>query len=248
MAKVTMLKAREFVPRHLPLRELALPDDGVVHLWMLDLVALGSPLQPDEHIDPGAFTSRLQRTLRRFYLRLLLGAYLGIPGKDVAILRPRRGKPVLDADVHSTFIDFSVAASGGCCLIGISNSDEIGVDLELKDRQAGRPLALARRYFSNSETRALATLEDDTLDHAFLHTWACKEAVVKAAGHGIANRLCRFAVNVNPQEPPRILSMDDDDPAEWSLAVFRPGAGFIGAVAMRNGSLALEGFSLALAP
>ncbi len=233
-----------FRARHLPLRSLPVPEAGEVHLWFLDLVSLGSPLQPDERIDRSSFKPRLQRTLRRFYLRLLLGAYLGIPGKDVEVLRQVRGKPVLDASRHAADLDFSMAASGGCCLIGFSSSGLVGVDLELSDRVAHSPLAVSSRYFSADEAAAFGRIAPDHIDDAFLHAWACKEAVVKAAGHGIANQLKRFSVNVLPWEAPAVLAMEDDDPAAWRLQVVRPGPRHMGAVALRHEALNPRGFRL----
>jgi 4'-phosphopantetheinyl transferase len=218
----------------LPMKELSLPGAGEVHLWFLDLVRLGSPMQADTGIDPANFPSRMQRTLRRFYLRLLLGAYLGIPGKDVLVSRAIRGKPLLDRSRHEPVLDFSTAASDGCCLVGVSCSGLVGVDLEPLHRQAGRPLALARRYFSSIEASALAAMGEQELEPAFLRTWACKEAVVKAAGHGIANRLCRFTVETTLQEPPSILSMEDDEATAWQMAVFNLSSGHLGAVAARQ--------------
>ncbi|KAA9130859.1 4'-phosphopantetheinyl transferase superfamily protein [Marinihelvus fidelis] len=234
----------EFQARSLPLRDLELPDAGVAHLWFMDLVELGNPMDPATGIDRARFTPPQQRTLRRFYLRLLLGAYMGLPGKDVSISRAVRGKPVLDAGVHEPVLDFSLAASDGCCLVGVTRGGLIGVDLELVGRKAGKPMSLARRYFSAAEQAELGAIDTAHQDEAFLHAWACKEAVVKAAGHGIANRLCRFTVNVSPALPPAITAMDDDDPAQWQMAVFRPGERHLGAIAVRQETLRLEGFRL----
>jgi len=69
-----------------------------------------------------------QRTLRRFYLRLLLGAYLGVPGKEIAISRQVKGKPVLRGRARRR-LDFSMANSDGCCLIGICSDGLVGVDV-----------------------------------------------------------------------------------------------------------------------
>jgi len=232
--------------RRLPLRELAPPEAGAVDLWLLDLAALGSPLQPDEPVDPERFPVRQRRTLRRFYLRLLLGAYLGLPGKDVHVSRVSRGKPVLDERRHPDHgLAFSLAASQGHCLVGVTVDADIGVDLEPVGRRAGRPLALARRYFSPAETEALAALEGAALDRAFLRTWACKEAVVKAGGTGIANALCRFSVEARPGEAPSVLAMEDDDPAAWRLATFAVPGDLLGAVTVRSPQLRLAGYRLA---
>jgi len=242
------LNDRSFRERHLPLARLAPPQPGEAHLWLLDLVALGSPLQPEETVEREQFPARQQRWLRRFYLRLLLGAYLGLPGKDVHIFRGKRGKPRLHRDHHDTTLDFSMAGSAGRCLVGLTAAAPIGVDLEVAQRRAGKPLALAKRYFSPDEYAALAALDAAQLDAAFLHTWSCKEAIVKAAGQGIANALCRFSVSVEPQAPARVVSMQDDDPAAWQLRVLTMPEGMVGAVTVRNPALALQTFQLVPRP
>ena len=138
---------------------------------------------------------------RRFYLRLLLGAYLGLPGKEVKINRKNRGKPVLDISVHPEEIHFSMAKSEDRLLVGISASSHIGVDLEPATRQACNALGVAQRYFSPAEATALAELDPEFLQPAFLRVWACKEAVVKASGMGIANQFARFTVDTDISSP-----------------------------------------------
>ena len=244
-----LIGAENFSEQFLPLDGLALPPAGLVHLWFIDLRKLGSPLMlNDEGSQNSELRPRHEKTIRRFYLRLLLGSYLGISGKDVSISRMVKGKPVLDPNVHQHQLDFSSAGSDGCCLIGISTAGHIGVDLEQWGRKAGRPLALVRRYFSSREKERFAEMNDDQIDDAFLHTWACKEAVVKAAGHGIANQLCRFTVNTNPVEPAAMLEIEGDKANGWQLAMLEPANGFIGAVALKNDQLHIKGFSLSRRP
>ena len=229
---------RDFAPRAIPLDDLEMPARGEIHAWFLDLGQLARPLRGalDGHVgpqDPSPFTAGQLRFARRFYLRLLLGAYLGIPGKSVQINRHVRGKPVLDASVHAQPLHFSMAKSEDRVLIGFASSVQLGVDLEPMGRRAANPLGVARRYFSPAEAAALAGLEKHRLHPAFLRAWACKEAVVKASGEGIANQLCRFSVEMGLERPARLLEIDGDRPEAWSLALLRPEAGFLGAVAAR---------------
>ena len=233
-----------FSRRQLPLRALEKPRGWDVHLWHLDLKHLANPLTSDSAEQAGRLSVFQRRTSRRFYLRLLLAAYLGLPGKDLHIIRRHKGRPELDTAQTNGQLNFSVARSGDCYLIGVSSGAIIGVDLEMAARRAGKPMALARRYFSKQEVAALSLLEGQELQRAFMHTWACKEAIVKASGLGIANQLCRFSVDVNPDNPPALLDMLDDDPAAWRLAVAEPVAGAIAAIAVRQQTLRLKGFNL----
>lgn len=233
-----------FSPRQLPLRQLQKPQGAAVHVWHLDFNRLSNPLNPDASIGLDEMSVMQQRATRRFYLRLLLGAYLGLPGKDIHIIRRIKGRPELDPALTKGELDFSVARSNGCYLIGISNGATIGVDLEIAAREAGKPMALARRYFSQAEEEALSALDGQDLHRAFMHTWACKEAIVKANGMGIANQLCRFTVDTNPDNPPAVLDMPDDDHGVWKLAMAEPAKGAIAAIAVRQKEIQLEGFNL----
>lgn len=233
-----------FSPRQLPLRQLKKPQADEVHLWHIDFNQLSNPLASDAPAQSSELSVFQQRSTRRFYLRLLLGAYLGLPGKDVQITRRIKGRPELDSAQSNGELDFSVARSRGCYLVGISSGATIGVDLEIAARRPGKPLALARRYFSQQESAALALLGEEQLHQAFIYTWACKEAIVKASGMGIANQLCRFSVDVNPDTPPLVLDMQDDDHRAWKLAIAKPVAGAIAAIAVRQQAVQLKGFSL----
>ena len=233
-----------FSPRQLPLRSLEKPRGGDVHLWHLDLGQLSNPLNSSSTVDTGGQSVFQQRATRRFYLRLLLGAYLGLPGKDVRITRRVKGRPELDSGQTNSELNFNVAWSSGCYLVGVNSGATIGVDMESAARKPGNPMALARRYFSQQEISALSGFKGSELQRAFMHTWACKEAIVKASGLGIANQLCRFTVDVNPGNPPAVLDMRDDDPAAWKLAMAEPAPDSIAAIAVRQEELRLKGFSL----
>ncbi len=233
-----------FSPRQLPLRQLEKPQGSDVHLWHLDFNKLSNPLHSETRVRSSELSVFQQRATRRFYLRLLLGAYLGIPGKDIHITRRIKGRLELDSTRSNAELNFSVARSNGCYLIGISSGAIIGVDLEIAARRSGKPMELARRYFSQDETVALSALNEDELHRAFMHAWACKEAIVKASGMGIANQLCRFSVDVNPDNPPSVLNMLDDDHTAWKLAMAEPAKGAIAAIAVRQQAVRLKGFSL----
>jgi 4'-phosphopantetheinyl transferase len=240
--KFGLIGQSDFSDCRIPLRELKQPQPGEVHIWYLDLGLLGLSLQhalagPPEPSGHPKLTIGQLRFARRFYLKILLGAYLGIPGKSVSINRSRRGKPSLDQSVHDSELHFSMAKSGDRLLIGISNISLVGVDLEPSDRRAHFALGVARRYFSAAESMALESIAPEKLDQAFLRAWACKEAVVKASGEGIANQLCRFTVEIDPSLPPSILDFENDDAEQWSLAMVQPEQGFMGAVAANGGHM-----------
>jgi len=238
-----------FEPQHVPLRSLRLPKGHEIHLWYLHLGDLGGALlhalggEPTEQESVGSYLEQLRFT-RRFYLRLLLGAYLDLPGKSVVINRSNRGKPVLDASVHESQLKFSMAKSRNRVLIGISSHHHLGVDLEPADRRTSDPRRLARRFFSPAEFAELETLDPDRLDETFLRAWALNEAVVKASGLGIANQLNRFTLRMDPDRPPQMLEIENDRAENWSLMLVKPSEDLIGAVASRQSRIDISCFQL----
>ncbi len=244
-----LVRPEEFSTCRMPLRELAQPRPGQAHLWYLNLGDLALSLR--QALGGGADLPEQQalsveqlKFARRFYLKLLLGAYLGIPGKSVKINRSRRGKPALDVSEHRSDLQFSMAKSENRVLIGFSRASTIGVDLEPAGRHAHDPSGIAQRYFSTAEARSLKRIAPGRLDEAFLRVWACKESVVKASGQGIANQFCRFTVGTDPDQPPAIVEFELDDPAQWSLAMVKAGDGFMGAVALHHPQLEVQAFKL----
>ena len=239
----------DFLPRRIPLHDLDYPLQGEIHAWFLDLNEMAGSLRAaldDPGTPPGEqpFTGGQLTFTRRFYLRLLLGAYLGLPGKAIRIVRNRRGKPVLDPEVHGRDLHFSIAKSGHGFLVGVSSTSYLGVDIEPVDRKAHNALGVAKRYFSEAEAAALAALRPEQLVPAFLRTWSCKEAVVKSLGVGIANNLCRFTVDTDPANPAGILEFEDETPEAWWLQLIRPTEGFLGAIATRHTPVVLKSYRM----
>lgn len=241
----------EFQPRLMPLGELTVPRAPLVHVWYLDLGGLWQTLSSVLGAECGHtggagvdMTAAQLRFARRFYLRTLLGAYLGLAGKDVALIRGPRGKPVLDKARQGDDLHFSLSKSGDRVLIGISGSNEVGVDLELTHRKPRNARELARRFFSDSEARSICELRPTERDAAFMRIWACKEAVAKASGQGIAKRFYRFSIDAGPGGPPSV-SEDREQSAEgWQLALLLPEPDYLAAVAVRQPALEVEAFRI----
>jgi 4'-phosphopantetheinyl transferase len=239
--------AEDFRPCTIPLPALETPSIGEVHIWFLDLGWLAGSLRDalgGGKAGASGLTTGQLRFTRRFYLRLLLGAYLGLPGKSVRVNRQNRGKPVLDTSVHDSDLHFSMAKSEDKLLIGFSISNHIGVDLEPARRRARNSLGVARRYFSPAEADALEATAPADMDAAFLKVWACKEAVVKASGKGIANQFGRFTVDADITRPAAILDFEGEDVSRWSLALVRPEREFLGAVAIQDQMTEARAFRL----
>lgn len=118
-------------------------------------------------------------------LRLLLGAYLGVPPADVQLdrlpcplCRQPHGRPV----VRGNPVHFSLSHSGGFCLLAFA-STPVGVDVE-----AVPALAVVEEVGGSLHPReAIELSELDAVDRpaAFARVWARKEAYLKGLGTGL---------------------------------------------------------------
>ncbi|QCO03511.1 4'-phosphopantetheinyl transferase family protein [Azospirillum argentinense] len=206
---------------------------GLVHR----LEAFRALLSPDEAARAARFATEELRTrcaLRRGLLRHLLGRATGRDPASLAFAYGPMGKPSLPGGPA-----FNLADCKDHVLIAIAPHEtvELGVDVE-RLRRLPDAAGIAERFFAPEERDAFAALPDALRDEAFLNGWTRKEAFIKATGQGLSTPLDRFAVELTPGRPARLLSLDGALEAggatDWSLFDLRPAPGLIGALAVRG--------------
>lgn len=203
---------------------------GEIHLWLW---------RPSDPLAPRRLAS-----LARRELECLLKAYAN---SDLApvIEKGEHGKPYVAA---TGFPHFNVSHAGDRVAFAFCHDQELGVDVEggsIRRRHAA--LELATRFFAADEATALSTLGDVESERAFVHLWTCKEAVLKALGHGLSFGLdrLRFALGNNGQ-PQALLSIADEagSPAEWQIHRFDAGSEHVGSLAWRGPPKSIKTFQL----
>jgi len=214
-----------------------------VHLWLIDLdqpeeqrAMLGAALDADERARAARFLRRQHQdrfTVGRGALRVLLGSYLAMPPERLQLVYGPHGKPGLAEGDDG--LRFNLSHSDRWALLGVVRGSEIGVDIEAA-RDMADMAAVARRTFSARENRELAALPADAYRRGFYACWTRKEALVKAAGVGVAFELDWFEVDVDPALD-RLDVEIGGAPAiagHYALWCLEPFDGFPAAVALRG--------------
>ncbi|MFD9342314.1 4'-phosphopantetheinyl transferase family protein [Streptomyces sp. NPDC060049] len=159
-------------------------------------------------------------------LRLLLGAYLGVPPAEVLLQRlpcplcgQPHGRPVVDGNpVH-----FSLSHSGGLCLLAFA-STPVGVDVE-----AVPVLAVAQEVGGSlhpreaSELRGLRTVDQPAV---FARVWARKEAYLKGLGVGLGRSMSLDYLGTAPEAVAKVPG--------WTIGDVAVDAGYAAAVAVQD--------------
>ena len=113
------------------------------------------------------------------------------------------GKPTLLEPQNSALV-FNVSHTGDWAVLALSQSRQLGVDIETIDPHLDTA-GLANRFFAEAELRELAALPPGDQRAAFYRLWTSKEAYMKALGLGMLLPLGSFWMRANPYWPPELL-------------------------------------------
>jgi 4'-phosphopantetheinyl transferase len=151
---------------------------------------------------------------RRSALRLVLAAALEIAPQRVPLETGSHGKPRIAAE---TSLSFNVSNRGATAVIALARGVAVGVDIE-SARPHGSPQRLAARFFHPDEAAEIAALPAALAADAFLRCWTAKEALLKAIGVGLGERMREVVLTADPREPLRLRRVPGPlDVADWTL-------------------------------
>jgi len=181
---------------------LSPPAPEAVHLWRFQMpsvsaqAALLALLPASEQARARARSrpqARHQFICARAALRSLLTAYSASPAPQRHAWQFSQGafgRPALSAAQAALAPRFNVSHSGSWVLLGFASVADPGVDIECLVRDSNA-LGIARRYFADSEYRALLATPAAERQQLFKQLWTLKEASSKALGGGLASAMRR---------------------------------------------------------
>jgi 4'-phosphopantetheinyl transferase len=163
-------------------------------------------------------------------LRLALGTCLNLAPESLQFTVSPRGKPSLIGT--SVDLRFNLSHSGERALLALALNRDVGVDIE-KERPI-EALAIAERFFSDSEVEALRKVPAQERMAAFFRCWTRKEAFVKAIGEGLSFPLNGFDVTVDDDASDQLLrrcTVAPDTLSYWRVMALPTERPYVGAVA-----------------
>jgi 4'-phosphopantetheinyl transferase len=220
---------------------------GEIHLWFAFPGETGGPhatasvrpiLDDGEkvrmerlHFSEGRHLFEVSHSL----IRTTLSRYSKIPPGKWRFVKNANGKPLIDPDLDSTPLSFSLAHTKGLAVVAVTGGPDIGVDVERTDRcvDAAR---LSGRFFSPEEAAALQEIPSERLREFFFRYWTLKESYIKARGLGLSLPLDSFSFRLAGELPLRI-GFSGDDPknsGDWRFALISPLPQYVAAVGVAS--------------
>ena len=222
-----------------------------VHLWRvpLDLPADGvcsleKILSEDERERAGRFhfsRDRARFTAGRAALRILLGAYLGKPAREVALEAASSGKPRLAAG-EAGAVSFNVSHSRELALLAFTAGREVGVDVEFAD-PALAWAEVAPGFCTGSELEQLRALPKGGARERFFKIWTAKEARLKASGEGFLTDARSIGVQFDGPVPAAFLPPSE---SRWRLREIPVGGSFAAALVVADADCGVRFLDLRL--
>lgn len=160
---------------------------------------------------------RVARTRAYALHRLQLGHLLAVDPEEVPLYRDSRGCP----QVAGARVWTSLSHAGNAVAVAVSTIGPIGIDVEPEWRRHAMP-AIAERVGPRDELATLPTHAQAGL--ALLRLWVAKEALLKAAGIGLALEMDRFSITDMPRcaalgAARNLLTRPLDAGEEWIAAL-----------------------------
>ena len=158
---------------------------------------------------------RRRAVVSRGRLRQLLGRLLDMSPQAVPLVTNPHGKPELGGG-HADSLVFNLSHSGDEGLIAVTCQGRIGIDLEVgkPTQDAAWARLMAGTIFAPEELDRWYALPEHRATAAILDAWVAKEAIFKAAGTGIGDRLRQCQL---PLELPRSALADAGCPCRCDL-------------------------------
>lgn len=213
-----------------------------VHIWLADLEIPAEKLEEfrqilssDESTRAGRFhfeKDRKKFTIARGALRLILGRYLNIPGKDIHFSNTQYRRPYITEKHNRTLINFNLSHSNALAIYAVTKGRDIGIDIEYM-RPMNDAAGIVKRFFSAKEISLFNSAPDDAKTRAFFTLWTRKEAYIKALGMGLNMPLNQFTAVSSLEDNDFILN-DNDGKKNYLIKSLSLDPDYAGALAVEN--------------
>ena len=161
--------------------------------------------------------ARLQYLAGRGLVRTTLSRYRDVVPDQWRFRANPHDRPFVDPELGIADLYFNLSHTHGLVVCAVGSIEEIGVDVERRDRNVGLD-ELAPVVLAPAELERFAKLPPADRPEFFFARWTLKEAYVKARGMGLALPVKDICLDMGDHSPTMsFTSVIDDEPSRWRL-------------------------------
>ncbi len=152
--------------------------------------------------------------------RFILSQYLLKKPNELIFSKKENGKPILIPQI----LYFNLSHTHNLGILAITKDKEIGIDIENTKREMDY-LNIAKRFFHAIEYESLIKLaNNEQRKKYFYRLWTAKEAILKATGEGLSEKLNQVYISEYPyshslENKISLISLDAPENYIASLAI-----------------------------
>jgi len=150
------------------------------------------------------------------FLHTALSFYIDTPASEILFSQGEQGKPFIISEQNTDNIQFNLSHSNNLAILAICKNQQVGVDVEYKDKKANWQ-GIIKRFYTQNEQDAILKLPEDTQKDAFFQVWTRKEAHMKVTGKGLSLSPSQFEVSTPPQAAEFIANLKTPDNSFYKM-------------------------------
>ena len=163
-------------------------------------------------------------------MRITLSRFLEEIPQHIDIQINNQGKPVVESIRN---IHFNLSHTHSFSLLAITMQNHVGIDIEyIKPNRDF--LAIAKRFFNETEYEWLKTLEESELPGYFYQLWCLKEAYLKGTGRGLQGGLGNLSLSLKDMQ--RVMPFSPSYDPSWHIMPITIPGHYKAALALMNES------------
>ena len=166
---------------------------------------------------------RLRYIAAHHQLRRILSFCTGIPADAITFGYSEHRKPYI-TNTEATQHQFNISHSDNRAVYAVGLNHPLGIDIEKVRNKCN--MDVVDRFFSELERSLLAKLNGEDLERSFYRVWSRKEAIIKATGKGLSQKLSSFSVAIT--DVPETITVDNQ---EWKISALAIDSRFQAALA-----------------
>ncbi len=150
------------------------------------------------------------------FLHAVLANYLDTEAATIEFDYGDNGKPSIISEQNTRDIKFNLSHSGNLAILAVSNSFDVGIDIECIERKTDWR-GISQRFFTHREQAEITRLTEDQQKAAFYQVWTRKEARMKVTGDGLKLPPGQFEVSVPPQSAAYLGRVDGSEDSNYPM-------------------------------